>query len=222
MGRGAKQVMKEQTEKPEWGTTRPKKRAAFVTPTNHQYYQTIIDDAGECQTNWTLSRHARPGDFILLYVCAPVSAIVAVGVVASKPEEITDPQNPWFGLWQADIEQLELLDIPLLRSFLLEELPDWKYFRMPRNSVRVPDEFFKPLMILVIACRHDMSWVCGRCGTPVDDCHCPKCLNPGPEGCECGAQDGLGEIDELLMAEYGPTEDELEAFREWNHKPDYE
>lgn len=125
----------------------------FITPTNEAYHRTLIEDAREGETNWTISRHAKPGNLILLYVCSPVSAVVAVGTVASQPVAITDPQDPFLGLWRADITELRLMDNNWLpRNLLLRELPDWRYLRMPRNSIQVPAQFAAKLYHLVMGC----------------------------------------------------------------------
>jgi addiction module HigA family antidote len=54
----------------------------FTTITNVGYYYSIIEDAQTGETVWTINKNARSGDTVLLYVCAPVSAIVATATVS--------------------------------------------------------------------------------------------------------------------------------------------
>jgi hypothetical protein len=123
--------------------------ATFTTISNQEFHEVLIEDAAAGETNWTVSKHCRPGDRILLYICAPVSAIVAVGILASQPEEVTVPSSIWFGHWLADITELRMLDQPLSRQTLLSEFPIWGYWRQPRNSVRVPEEYLPRLELLL-------------------------------------------------------------------------
>lgn len=127
-----------------------KATALFTTITNYEYYDTLLTDAhDDGTTNWTINKAARPGDTVLLYVCAPVSAIVAVARVSSIPELCEDPQSAWFDKHFADMHDLQLLTLQVGRHNLLEDLPSWRYWKQPRNSIRVPDEFV-PTMLYAI------------------------------------------------------------------------
>ena len=104
----------------------------YTTISNKEFYEVLQEDAAAGETNWTVSKHCRPGDRILLYICAPISAIVAVGILASDPTEDTDPTSIWFGHWLADITELRMLAEPLKRQNLIDEFPTWGYWRQAR------------------------------------------------------------------------------------------
>ncbi len=127
-----------------------KATALYTSITNYEYYDTLRADAhDDATTNWTINKAARRGDTVLLYVCAPVSAIVATARVSSTPELCDNPQDPWFGKHFADMDNLRLLNLQIGRHNLLEDVPSWRYWKQPRNSIRVPDEFL-PTMLYAI------------------------------------------------------------------------
>lgn len=113
----------------------------YSTVTNIGYYQAILDDSIEGETIWTINRHARPGDRVLLYVCAPVSAFVAVAEVTAPPEIEDDPNSEFQGSYFAPMHGLRLLGVPLKRTDLLELRPDFKYLKQPRQSIEIVPRF---------------------------------------------------------------------------------
>lgn len=112
--------------------------ATYITVTNAAYYETLLEDSEAGETNWTISRHAKVSDRVLLYVCAPVSAIVAVATVTSAPVREDDPASAWFGHWMTDMHRLRMLEEPITRSALMERFPEWGYWKQPRNSIVIP------------------------------------------------------------------------------------
>lgn len=118
----------------------------YTTVTGIDYYESLREDAANGgETNWTINRQARSGDRVLLYVCAPVSAIVAVASVVDPPYPDEDVQSIWFGRFFADLADLRMLEEPIQRATLLARLPDFKYWKQPRNSIAVPPEFLPVL-----------------------------------------------------------------------------
>jgi EVE domain len=117
----------------------------YSTVTNIEYYQAILDDSLEGETNWTINRHARPGDRVLLYVCAPVSAFVAVAEVSAAPVIEEDPGSEFCGKYFAEMHGLRMLETPLKRSDLLAALPDFKYLKQPRQSIEIAPRFIDTL-----------------------------------------------------------------------------
>jgi hypothetical protein len=116
-------------------------RAIYTTVSNSDFYETIRADAAQGETNWTVSRHAHIGDWVLLYVTAPISAIVAWAIVATEPEHVADPSSPWHNSYMADMHSLTMLAEPIKRGHWLTYFPEWRYWKQPRNSVRVPKEY---------------------------------------------------------------------------------
>lgn len=117
----------------------------FTTITNIAYYETLIEDAGEGETNWTINRNARRGDRVLLYVCAPVSAIVAIAEVSDTPVQETNPSSEWRGLYFSNMHGLRMLEKPITRAKLLVAFSTWGYWKQPRTGVQVPAEFIPTL-----------------------------------------------------------------------------
>lgn len=111
----------------------------WTTVTNEQYYESLKADAGEL--NWTINKGTKRGDQVLLYVRAPVSAIVALATVSTYPVREGNPSSEWHGWYFSEMHALRMLDVPLTRDFLLAEFPAWRYWKQPRASVRVPIEF---------------------------------------------------------------------------------
>lgn len=129
--------------------TSANRRSLFTTITNAAFYEVLCEDAEGHQTNWTVNRNAKPGDEVLLYVCAPVSAIVAFAVIETAPELCEDPGSEWCGSYFADMHSLTMLEEPITRARLLAEFPGWKYWKQPRLSALVPPEFIEPLRRLI-------------------------------------------------------------------------
>lgn len=118
----------------------------FTSITSVDYYETLQQDAGAGgETNWTINKNARSGDRVLLYVCAPVSAIVAVATLTDDAYLEDEVNSPWYGRYFADMHALEMLALPVERKALLARLPDYKYWTQPRNSVLVPPKFLPVL-----------------------------------------------------------------------------
>lgn len=121
----------------------------FTTITNPEFYDLIVADAKEHETDWTISRHARPGDRVLLYVTAPISCVVAQAFVISEPRLEEDPASEFVGSYFADMDGLEMLTHPIARETLRKCFPDWGYWKQPRNSVEVPEEYLNHLDLLI-------------------------------------------------------------------------
>jgi hypothetical protein len=126
-----------------------KNRNTFITVSNQAFYEVLCADAASGATNWTISRRARRGDRVLLYVCAPISSIVAVAEITSDTEKDQDVRSEWFGSYLADLHSLKLLARPIARKTLLSEFPAWGYWKQPRMSVAAPEEFLLRLEQLI-------------------------------------------------------------------------
>lgn len=127
-------------------------KRTFITVSSNIFYDVLRDDAAEGgETNWTVSRHAKRGDKILFYVCAPISAIIATATLETDTEKDDDIQSEWFGSHLADMHSLEMLAAPVSRKTLVEKFPHWGYWKQPRNSVQVSAEFLPELEQLLIS-----------------------------------------------------------------------
>lgn len=121
----------------------------YTTVTNPEFYDQIVKDAQAHETDWTINRHARPGDRVLLYVTAPISAIVAQAFIVETPRLEENPESPFVGLYFADMEGLEMLKTPITRDMLLRRFPDWRYWKQPRQSVEVHPMFVSSLDMIL-------------------------------------------------------------------------
>lgn len=113
----------------------------FTTITNIGYYEDLKNDALEGNTEWTINKNAVVGDRVLLYVCAPVSSIVATAIVCDEPFVDEDVNSMWFGSWFAQMNELEMLNQLIPRRHLLATFPTWRYWTQPRNSILVAPEY---------------------------------------------------------------------------------
>jgi hypothetical protein len=125
----------------------------YTTVTNPVFYEDLVADSADGETNWSVSRHVRAGDLILLYVTAPVSAIVAAAEASDDAAQDDDPKSPWFGHFFCDMHDLRMLARPVTRAELVTAFPNWGYWRQPRNSIRVPGEFAAALEALLHTAR---------------------------------------------------------------------
>ena len=113
----------------------------FTTITGADFYDSLVADAADGATEWSINKNAASGDTVLFYVCRPVSAIVAVATIIEKPYLEMDVSSVWYGKYFTEMENLRMLTEPLSRSRLLSEFPDWIYWKQPRNSIVVRTEF---------------------------------------------------------------------------------
>lgn len=113
----------------------------YTTITNVAFYHALKEDALNGETEWSINRLARPGDMVLLYVCAPVSAIAATAFIAEPPYLEEDVNSPFFNTYFAKMDNLKMLDVSITRHQMRELFPDWRYWIQPRNSVVAPTEF---------------------------------------------------------------------------------
>lgn len=123
----------------------------YTTITNVLYYQSLLDDAIQGETVWSINKNAKVGDAVLLYVCAPKSAIVATALIADSPYLEENINSEFFNTWFAEMNELTLLDISISRHHLREMFPDWGYWKQPRNSIAVPKQYERQLIDFIEA-----------------------------------------------------------------------
>lgn len=117
----------------------------FTTITNFDFYSTLQTDAKAGETDWSINKNTKAGDRVLLYVCAPVSSIVATAFIADAPYIDEDVNSPWFLTWFAKMENLKMLDHKITRLELKMTFPDWKYWSQPRNGIQVLPKYLTKL-----------------------------------------------------------------------------
>ncbi len=96
-------------------------------------------DAERGETYWTINSKAKKNDYALIYMIAPVSSIVARGVVLTDAERDTDPNNYWYRHFECHISDLEMLANPVPLAEIRRKIPEWGYWKTPIKSTRVPD-----------------------------------------------------------------------------------
>jgi hypothetical protein len=132
-------------------------KSLYITVTNEQYLRVMRETAQRfpigldvMPLRWTIHRAARPGDTCVLYVKAPVSSVVAVAEVMTRPERCTEAGDPFYGLFYAEVSNLMMLDSWLSRATIILQIPAWGYLKAPRTtSVRVPKDAAPRLMELI-------------------------------------------------------------------------
>lgn len=121
----------------------------FITVSNPGFYQSLVKEPSLFQSNWTITSKARPGDRVLLYITAPISAIVASATISTEPEKDDEPQSPWRGHYISDIEDILIFIRPITRDDLRRCFGRWGYWKQPRNSVRVPQQYRDKMYALI-------------------------------------------------------------------------
>jgi hypothetical protein len=124
--------------------------STFTTITNAVFYYTLVEDAQAGETDWSINKNAKVGDQVLLYVCAPISAIVASALISDDVYLDEDINSPWYGTYFAQMNNLKMLDVKITRFQLRQMFPDWGYWKQPRNSVLVQPEYSRQLEKLLI------------------------------------------------------------------------
>jgi len=73
------------------------------------------DYFGEDGTWWTCNKDARVGDYALLYIKSPISAISAIMRINSDPQKAStvDFEEPIYGDWYATVTFLHTIEAPL-------------------------------------------------------------------------------------------------------------
>lgn len=128
--------------------------SVYVTVTNAGYLPTLREDAAAGGlTNWTVGRHLKKGDRVLLYAKAPISAVVAEAFVASKPVVDDDVNSTWYGLFFADLYGLRVFREFLTRDRLMREMPGMGFWRQPRRGTLVAGADVSKLLSLLEGCR---------------------------------------------------------------------
>lgn len=107
------------------------------TPEYH--LQDLERDAESGKTDWTINSKAKKNDYALFYMTAPVSSIVARGIVITDAERNIDPNDYWYGHFECHISDLELLANPVPLAEIRRKIPEWGYWKTPIKSTRVPD-----------------------------------------------------------------------------------
>ena len=97
---------------------------------------------------WTAHKNFTLNDTAFFYITAPVSAIVACGVMLEKLWVDDDPNSKWKGKVFAEIYiQSDSLHIPI--RHLRQLFPEWAWLRYPRQNALIPQEIVKPFLELV-------------------------------------------------------------------------
>jgi hypothetical protein len=110
------------------------------------------------QTVWAVTRDAAPGDRVWFYLAAPVSAIVATGIVKSEIKYQEGDMQPWARHFVATIGELEIVR-QVSMTVLKRAFPDWQKlgdfeenFALPAHWVN----FFREVLEVDDA-RHDQD-----------------------------------------------------------------
>ena len=108
-----------------------------------------LEDAADAdgEVTWTINRHARPGDQVILYLKLPLASFVATGSVESEPE--LEDDGEYEGHYMADIDLVRMLPAPVHIRDVRKAFPAWGWLQQPRRSTRVPDDIVGPFRKLL-------------------------------------------------------------------------
>lgn len=118
-----------------------------------QQMETAEDSAWlEYQPYWTCPSAVNRGDTMLIYLMRPISAIVATATFTSEPIMNNDFDSEWFGKRMAAYIGLKVFDeSEFISLFRLHELfPQWHWTTRPQGAVKVPENYEKEFLELVL------------------------------------------------------------------------
>lgn len=73
---------------------------------------------GRGRLTWTVPSRAQAGDIAVFYLSSPVSAFVAYGTINEDAWRESNPRDPWFGRYFAEVREVR----PLPRDVSLAEM----------------------------------------------------------------------------------------------------
>ncbi len=114
-------------------------------------------DARNGVTNWTINSKAKKNDYALFYMIAPISAIVAIGIVIHDAKRDENPRSYWYRYFEADIGDLKMLKTRILLAEIRKKIPEWGYWKTPIQSTRVPERFVEKLERLLGKVKEDYT-----------------------------------------------------------------
>ena len=90
---------------------------------------------GQDTEEWKVPSGAMVGDLVLVYLMAPVSAIVAHATVLQEPVQANAvPDREWGDGWWAELGCFGMVDPPITNAVLRPSLPSWKWPVAPRGA----------------------------------------------------------------------------------------
>ncbi len=104
------------------------------------------------EVHWTAMKQCKTEDVCFFYIVAPISAIVAQGVIDEAVWKNCNPNSRWKNRWIADVYiQSGIADEkPHVSMRRLRELfPEWNWLRLPRQNTQIPADIVKPFLELM-------------------------------------------------------------------------
>lgn len=121
-------------------TVAPRAHVCFGTPPHHFKVLEVAAARNDPVDWWTINRSALPGDRVVFYMIAPVSAFVATGVVAEVPWVDNDESSGWPGHYRSEMIDIQMLPRQVSLVEAKEQFPKWAFLHQPRRSSPVPAE----------------------------------------------------------------------------------
>ena len=86
-------------------------------------------------TEWKMPSGAKVGDVVLVYLTAPISAVVGYGLVFEAPTRANAvPDRPWGEGWWAEVGEFGMIEPPITNHELRIRVPSWKWPTQPRSA----------------------------------------------------------------------------------------
>lgn len=101
---------------------------------------------------WTSHKAVAVDDEVFFYITAPVSAIVASGIVLSENYTYEDFRSKWDGRLMTEIVIDRGIESPkphVSMRRLREIFPEWNWLRYPRQNTQVPADIILPFLELM-------------------------------------------------------------------------
>lgn len=99
-------------------------------------------------TWWSVNPKVAKDDRVIVYLRAPMSAIVAMGTVLDD-HTVSGAKHGWPGHQLSHVRFEKLFDPPVPIAAVQEALPDWGWPKMPRTEAHIPDQYVAPLLHLL-------------------------------------------------------------------------
>lgn len=127
-----------------------------MTDKNYFVFLGSIDDSSclitDAVVGWTSHKAIAVDDVVFFYIVAPVSAIVAEGIIVSDNWLNEDVGSKWEGRLMSEIVVDRGIDEskPHVSMRRLREIfPEWNWLRYPRQNTQVPADIILPFLELM-------------------------------------------------------------------------
>lgn len=110
---------------------------------------------------WTCPATVKKGDKMLIYLLAPISAIVGEATFTSDAFQMNDTESEWFGKKMATYDFVKIYQEPISLHELRTLFPEWHWTQRPQGAVKIPEKaelnLVKPFQELIYLRQHQIT-----------------------------------------------------------------